>query len=293
MFARLSVESLLLSGPLKRSDSFSCMLSHENLERHSKLHYLQDQAPNFTDELHITIADGMHAMMPGTSRSISPASDSSHELETPDVDEIPFSDSQLGAPNTDPERPHRVHFRSRVRISSGFGRHRRHHFQDDLISVSPDSASLSSSPSSSISVPLRSRSSDEVDKSGWRPLGQRASLLAHKPRRRTRERQQKNQYDAAQLLPNERTQLIRSPPLTVYTEGGLYNNEMTESARGQEVDHDPMFGAWPGRLVNLHVRPLIYNLSIRIYVNNNELKWWWWQLSPVVHCRCLDESDTE
>ncbi|KAF8238441.1 hypothetical protein L208DRAFT_1387708 [Tricholoma matsutake] len=134
------------------------MLSHENLEQHTKFDYPQDQTPNLPDKLHITIAEGV-----GTSRSIS--TDSSHdpELETPVLVHIPFPDSIV----TDSERPPHVRFRPRVRISSGFSRHRHQHFpsrQDDLISISPDST-LSSSPSSSISVPLRSCSDGEANKS--------------------------------------------------------------------------------------------------------------------------------
>ena len=194
--------------------------------------------------------------MPGTSRSISP--DSSHELETPDadlllVDHVPF-------PNTipaDSERSHHVHFRPRVRISSGFNRHRRQSRDDDLLSLSPDS-SLSSSLSSSISVPLRSPSDDEADKPGWGPLGQRVSLLAHKPRRHTRQRRQRKQNDS-RGHPNERTPLVRSPPPIVYVEGEAYDEEIDNSdqARTQSSrEVDATFGAWPGRLVNLHVRPL-------------------------------------
>jgi hypothetical protein len=260
------------------------MLSHENLDRHTEFHYSQHQTP---DELHITIAEGV----PGTSRSISP--DSSHELETPLLDHIPF-------PATDSERPNHVHFRPRVRISSGFSRHRRQHFpsrQDDLISISPDST-LSSSPSSSISVPLHSRSDDEANKPGWGPLGQRVSLLAHKPRRKFRERRQRKQH-IAQVKPNENTPLMGSPPPIAYVEPEEvydHEDEMDEFDRERTRSSrqvDATFGTWPGRWANIHVRPFVYNLSIVTFVDNDQHKWWWWQLAPVIHCRCLDESDTE
>lgn len=281
------------SAPLNRRqhhcNNLSCMLSHENLERHTKFHHLQDQTPNFPDELHITIAQGV----PGTSRSISP--DSSHELETPDadlLDHIPFTNTIV----TDSERSHHVHFRPRVRISSGFSRHRYQHVpsrQDDLLSISPDS-SLSSSLSSSISVPLRSRSDDEADKPGWGPLGQRVSLLAHRPRGRTSKRRRSKQNDT-RLNANEHTPLMHSPPPTVYVEGEVVyeeESEMDESDRERtrsSREADTMFGTWPGRLVNLHVRLLTYNLTI--FVDNDIHKWWWWQLTSVVHCRCLDDTE--
>lgn len=252
------------TSPLKRHNP--CMLSHENLEQHTKFDYPQDQTPNLPDKLHITIAEGV-----GTSRSIS--TDSSHdpELETPVLVHIPFPDSIV----TDSERPPHVRFRPRVRISSGFSRHRHQHFpsrQDDLISISPDST-LSSSPSSSISVPLRSCSDGEANKSAWGPLGQRMSLLAHKHRRQTK-RQRRNQHDA-QANPSDHTPLMRSPPPTAYVEGEDVYEEMEDSNRetrsSREVD--AMFGTWPERLTNIH--------------------WWWWHLASVVQCRCLDEYDTE
>lgn len=257
-----SAPESLVNRSQQYSDHNNCMLSHENIERHTKIHYPRDHTLDIPDELlHITIADLEPEGVPGTSRSISP--DSSHELETPEA--LDLSDHVGPFPNTitDSERSHHVHFRPRVRISSGFSRHRRQHFpstEDDLFSVSPDSSS-SSSLSSSISVPLRSPSDDETDKPGWGSLGQRVRLLAHKHRRQTRHRRRKQ--NNLRINPDECTPLVRSPPPTVCVEEDVvYDEEMDDSDRermwpSREVD--AVFGTWPGRLVNHHVRPFICN----------------------------------
>jgi hypothetical protein len=226
------------------------MLSHMRLQRHNKHHHVQDQTLNSTSSTEDDLS--------GTSWSISP--DSSHELETPaDIERIPFVDNIT----TDSDQPQHVHFRSRVRISSGFSRRRRKDLlrrQGTFISISSDS-SLSGSPSSSISAPLRSRSDDEANKPGWGPLGQRVSLLAHKSRH-TRERRHslpREQHDA-HMIPNERTPLRGSSPLSAYVEGeDAYEGEADESVWERRREIDAVFGTWPGRLVNIHVRPLIYN----------------------------------
>lgn len=117
--------------------------------------------------------------------------------------------STVGHQTTDPAeviapsltRSTRIRFRSRVRITSGLHHHRRsaagssttgsrnresiiHLTNDDngRVAITP-SSSLSGSPSSSISAPLRSRTDDEAGTPGWGPLGQRVSMFARKNRR--------------------------------------------------------------------------------------------------------------
>ncbi|KAJ3556511.1 hypothetical protein NP233_g11958 [Leucocoprinus birnbaumii] len=95
-------------------------------------------------------------------------------------------------------RPTRIRFRSRVRITSGLNRYRHSSTRgidsnnntlrslsggaDSYYCYTP-SSSISGSPSSSISAPLRSRTDDEADRPGWGPLGQRVNMLAKKKNR--------------------------------------------------------------------------------------------------------------
>ncbi|KAG8220213.1 hypothetical protein J3R82DRAFT_1250 [Butyriboletus roseoflavus] len=65
----------------------------------------------------------------------------------------------------------RVRFRSRVRISAGMGRRQRR-LSDGFSSTA---SSISGSPSSSISAPLRTQ---HTGNNGWVPLGSRMNLLA-------------------------------------------------------------------------------------------------------------------
>ncbi|KAF9457477.1 hypothetical protein BDZ94DRAFT_1273087 [Collybia nuda] len=177
-----------------------------------------------------------------------------------------------------PSRPNHVRFRSRVRITSGISRHRHHHHSttgSGQVSFSRDS-SLESSPSSSISAPLRSRSDDESNKPGWGPLGQRVALLSYNsPRRWAKDKRRRK---GETRPPNENTSLLGSAFRAPYSGGSpTYGDYVTESDREGEAhiaqELEKAFGTWPGRILNPH--------------------WWWWQLEPVVFCRCLDESDTE
>jgi hypothetical protein len=232
------------------------MLSHKKLQQRSKHHYSQDQT--------LTSSSSTEDDPPGisSSRSVSPdMSDSSQDPETPaDVlQRIQFLDNVT----TDSEQPQHVHFRSRVRISSGFSRRRRQHLlsrQDAFISISSDS-SLSGSPSSSISAPLRSCSDDEANKPGWGPLGQRVSLLAHKSRQQRRRSLPRQGHDA-RVIPNDRTPLRPSSPLTAYVEGEDAYAETNQSDRERRREIDAAFGTWPRRLVNIHVRLPTYNPRI-------------------------------
>lgn len=98
------------------------------------------------------------------------------------------------------ERPNRVRFRSRVRITSGLNRHRhklepQHQNQSeiDYLAFSPAS-SVSGSPSSSISVPLRTHTDEQVGKPGWGTLGQRVSLFARGKIERQKIREQRERF---------------------------------------------------------------------------------------------------
>ncbi|KAF9471304.1 hypothetical protein BDN70DRAFT_888283 [Pholiota conissans] len=206
----------------------------------------------------------------------------------------------LGAPLSEdaPERPGRVRFRSRVRITSGLNRHRHkssysEHQESPHVSFSR-SSSLSGSPSSSISAPLRNQAEDEVGKPGWGTLGQRVSILTQGNSHRRKQREQREQAQAQALLAksvqlgislpsgrhqygaDERTPLITSSSPYLYVR---HNGEVTSSEESAEEaerfarDVDIVFGPWPARLWNHH--------------------WWWWHMEPILCCRCLTELDDE
>ncbi|KAF9004163.1 hypothetical protein BDZ89DRAFT_1145749 [Hymenopellis radicata] len=170
------------------------------------------------------------------------------------------------------KHPHRsVRFRSRVRITSGVHRHI-HRSRSDLSTARE--SDLSSSPSSSISAPLRTRD-DEVS-SPWGPLGQRVRIMSsRRPRRPSTYQQQVN----------ERTPLVynHSAPKTPFYgdddddfDDNFYASPHTEDADARlNREIDVAFGPWPGRLLNRH--------------------WWWWHMEPILCCICieLDESDSE
>ncbi|KAJ7581063.1 hypothetical protein C8J56DRAFT_256173 [Mycena floridula] len=187
-------------------------------------------------------------------------------------------------------RQRSVRFRSRVRITSGLRHHRdnsenlpssskpipvHRRAESSELAVSGDS-SLSSSPSSSISAPLRSQEDEPPHKSRLGPLGQRVHFL---------------RYNRSGLAPNvrgrkticatsnldEQTPLLDDPLPRIY----VYNEQGEEGEFPEEDDYearlnreiDLVFGKWPSRLMNRH--------------------WWWWQLEPIVRCSCLDESDSD
>jgi hypothetical protein len=177
----------------------------------------------------------------------------------------------LQAQNT---RSPRVRFRSRVRITSGLHHHRhknpslRDREVGDFVKPSTES-SLSSSPSSSVSAPLRSRADDESNKPGWGPLGQRVSLLAsHSQKRFSAERRGWRRRklglvpgDSSQNIhnsSNEHTALISSTPRPTYVQGegvedGQVHDSDAEDAARIAREIDLFFGKWPNRLLNHHV----------------------------------------
>lgn len=159
----------------------------------------------------------------------------------------------------------RVRFRSRVRITSGVHRHRSSgtpapQGQRRLSSGTPSSGS---SPSSSISAPLRYQADDNAT---WGPLGRRLSALAAAGRRRPV--QAGAQYEeegqgrsSPPTRANERTALLRSSRHAGYVDP--YASHLQE--RGEDHTEDGIraaelrrqkelvFGPWPGRLFNRHV----------------------------------------
>ena len=168
------------------------------------------------------------------------------------------------APTSSPEGPGdeshlisplRVHFRPRVRITSGLNRHRRRRptmeNHQDYLTFTP-SSSTSSSRSSSISAPLRTPLDDEVGKPGWGTLGQRVGLFAKRqyPGNTTRHEPE----GGLKVNGNEQTPLLNpSLHFLLRRDSGLrylYHNGSEE-----EISRwiDRAFGPWPARLLNYHV----------------------------------------
>ncbi|KAH9836706.1 uncharacterized protein C8Q71DRAFT_55266 [Rhodofomes roseus] len=179
----------------------------------------------------------------------------------------------------------RVRFRSRVRITSGVHKHRHSgtpapQGQRRLSSGTPSSGS---SPSSSISAPLRYQADENA---AWGPLGRRLSAFAAAGRRK--HVQAPPQYgegvnggeSGAHTSPNERSALLRSARNGGYvdpydagvSEGDEDDLEEELGAAELRRQKELVFGPWPGRLLNLH--------------------WWWWHLEPIVCCTyCSEDSD--
>ena len=158
--------------------------------------------------------------------------------------------------------PTRVHFRSRVRIASGLNRHR-HELSSDLIAFSAAS-SRSCSPSSSISVPLRSPAEDDVGRPGWGTLGQRVSLFAQGRHRKQGTRG-----------PDEHSPLLTSQPVPC-----------VRAYPTKNIDDDNE--NWDGDLSITRVRR-----HSGIVVRLTAPQWLRQQIVSVICCHCLAESDDE
>lgn len=183
---------------------------------------------------------------------------------------VPGDDPQGSSDRSIP----RVHFRSRVRITAGM---RRRRLSDGLPS---GASSISGSPCSSISAPLRS--ANAASSKGWGPLGQRVSILASQnyasepssPTGRRKNRHRSNPPEPYHSPVNEHTPLLLPPCRYSYARG--YNEDYAvdeDVGRQRERVIDETFGKWPGRLLNRH--------------------WWWWHLESFVCCLCVDCSDVE
>jgi hypothetical protein len=174
---------------------------------------------------------------------------------------IPIADDSPVTPTT-----RRVHFRPRVHIASGL-HHYRVRLPPQLTSNCPNSktSSRSASPSSSISVPLRSPTSEEECSPLWGPLGQRVSFFAWKRRVNGRvadwkERQRQKTFEQSEA--SERTPLMATytPSLLgrAHDEDEFYTSQDEEEAERVESEMDLYFGKMPGRLLNFRVRWLLY-----------------------------------
>jgi len=201
-----------------------------------------------------------------------------------------YDDQELDSPHSIPERLNRVRFRSRVRIASGLNRHRHSLEGVDYLSLgySPES-SISSSPSSSISVPLRTPIDELVGKPGWGTLGQRVSLFAKGQMEQSRRREQRERLGlgassfrkgvergrSKALVHPYYAQITEETPLLLSSArigscSGL-TQEVEASQLAREIDM--VFGPWPDRLANHH--------------------WWWWQVESIICCRCVSDFDDE
>jgi len=204
-----------------------------------------------------------------------------------------YDDQEPDTPHSIPERPIRVRFRSRVRIASGLNRHR-HSLQgvDYLSSDYSPEPSLSSSPSSSISVPLRTPIDEQVGKPGWGTLGQRVSLFAKGQMERSRRREQRERLGLgsssfgkgvergrfgggeALVIPYYAQITEETPLLLSSVRNGTCSNLTREDEASQLArELDTVFGPWPDRLANYH--------------------WWWWHIESVICCRCVGDLDDE
>jgi hypothetical protein len=152
----------------------------------------------------------------------------------------------------------KVHFRSRVRITSGLhssGRTRNRDGRDSTFNNGIDTAntSASGSPSSSISAPLRYQA-DENNVLG--PLGKRINSLAQARNKRNGQLRR-----AVRSSVSERTPFLRASeygPIPDYTrqrrERGRVSGESEDesSVNGLKREEEVMFGRWPWRMFNRH-----------------------------------------
>lgn len=148
----------------------------------------------------------------------------------------------------------RVRFRSRVRITSGFNRHRR------VSDPGGISSTRSSSPSSSISAPLRTHTDSRT--TTWGTLGQRVGLLSLQkktigsPQLQQRQRKRIRPMTSNDNI-DERTPLRGSSNLPTYQDGeSIQAGDISDEDEGDDrlsEEVDEIFGKFPGRLLNYHV----------------------------------------
>jgi len=166
----------------------------------------------------------------------------------------------------------RVRFRSRVRITGGIGPRRG---RSDGLSSS--ASSISGSPSSSISAPLRTH---YTGNNGWVPLGSRIKFVASQPslvspcqgdddvngakgnsgENGNGKAQRRSSWPFSDEDLDEHTQLLA--PATRYSYVGSYACDSCYDDRQRELERrwreqliDETFGKWPTRLLNRHVSP--------------------------------------
>lgn len=212
-------------------------------------------------QLHLAEDDTAATTTPTTSFS-STSSPLAPQRPSDDQSTLP---SEIMSLNDDTQtRPAaRVHFRSRVRITSGLSSRRRQEGSVPIPSRSKSRDDLtattaSGSPSSSISVPLRYHP-DENNVLG--PLGKRLSSLAESRRKRLG-----NDLQTKRLVVggDERTPFLRGTPVPDYTRQRRRTMSFGSNGSGGEEDEDidsglkreeeVLFGRWPWRAFNRHVR---------------------------------------
>lgn len=158
-----------------------------------------------------------------------------------------------------------IRFQSHVRITSGISRpHKKtttSHVVEIDMSMSPRS-SPSSSRASSVYAPLRSRSDDENPRSSL-GMAHRVRKAAMRGRRRSRdnekikerclcELEQAGKRGSSQISnSNERTPLLNCTIQSVFEREGT---DFIADDRNLSHAVDFIFGTWPGRLLNRHVR---------------------------------------
>ena len=181
----------------------------------------------------------------------------------------------------------RVHFRSRVRITSGLHSNNRSRNWDIKARNSTADGgtgtadtSASGSPSSSISAPLRYQA-DENNILG--PLGKRINFLAQTRNKRN------GQLRRAAV--SERTPFLRASeygPVPDYTHQRRERSRVGSESEdenfpsGSKREEDIMFGRWPWRIFNRHVCAIA-----RVRCRGSDalfFQWWAYRCEPVLCC---------
>lgn len=214
--------------------------------------------------------DGVCGSTPtATSFSSSSSSNNPSATNHPPVPVISLDDEQT--PTVAVRRPMpKVHFRSRVRITSGLhssgrSRNRDGTGRDSTFEDGIDTAntSASGSPSSSISAPLRYQA-DENNVLG--PLGKRINSLAQARNKRNGQLRR-----AAGSSVSERTPFLRASeygPIPDYTrqrrERSWVSGESEDEspANGLKREEEVMFGRWPWRVFNRHASISGFHFSL-------------------------------
>lgn len=172
-------------------------------------------------------------------------------------------DDDVPRNNNNNNKTRSVRFRSRVRITSGV-----HIQRPKTRRLSIESISSSSSPSSSISAPLRS----PQDEGSWGPLGRRVSLLRRGGfggRVGNAKRELPSNWKTPPTT-NENAPLLlpqSSHRRSYHTEQEYQSSDEEEEEEETRLNReiDVVFGKWPARLLNRHVR-LPYSPSPSYYI---------------------------
>lgn len=249
-----------------------------------------DMAALFEQKLAIEGASPKPCIVPGNALQLIDDDPAASRAHTPasvillDPEHAPAGSADSSAePEPEPTRRPipRVRFRSRVRITSGVRRSRA--VSEPVPPGASPASSASDSPSSSISAPLRWQADENA---AWGPLGRRLSAYAHQngwqkrvpsaPRSQLRPNGHHRQQPQAKAKVDERTPLVRPGRHVSYVDAGLDGGgdaddervvedefEDSDEEMGQESalraaalkrEEDAVFGQWPWRVFNRHVR---------------------------------------